>query len=548
MKLKTTTPKALLSLITLPLLMAGCNSASNLPEQTEPVPDNGDIQTKVEKNKHGWALIWNDEFDGTDIDMSKWNHEVNCWGGGNNEQQCYTANNTNSFVSNGLLTIRALKQPSTGSSVPEDWDGYDETKTTLPYSSARLRTKNQGDWKYGRFEIRAKLPQGQGTWPAIWMLPTDFVYGGWAASGEIDIMEAVNLHTTYTDSDAVNIVEAQQMVTSEGTQAISAEGISKPENRVHATLHYGKNWPKNVSSGVAYDFGDQNINPADDFHTYAIEWQQGEIRWYVDDVHYATQTQSGWWTQYNDQNGQIKTGPDDAPFNQNFHLLLNLAIGGGWAANVNHKGIDPTLDSADMLVDYVRVYQCEQDPKTGKGCASNVSKNAIHNPGVSAPSINIETLDLNGATLSITQGAALGNSFNLNGWDSSDNDSRSVTDEGLEIQIVAAGNAYIEALSGPLNMSNFAQGELVFDLQISQFNAQGLVVKMDSGWPNVAPITIPPSELPQTGKWKTFHLNVADFIASSADFDITQVVNPVVFEPVNGKNIHLKVKNIRFLK
>lgn len=539
MTLNTIKPKTLACFITaLPLLVAGCSSTDIADQSTQFTPD-----TTVLQSKDGWELVWNDEFEGDKIDLNKWRHEINCWGGGNQEQQCYTKSKRNSFVSNGFLTIRALKQMSTGSAVPEDWDGYNVAKATLPYSSARLRTKNRGDWKYGRFEVRAKLPQGQGTWPAIWMLPTDFVYGGWAASGEIDIMEAVNLHTTYKDSDADNIADAKDQASSDQ----SSDGI-KSENRVHGTLHFGKNWPKNVSSGVSYDFGDENINPADDFHTYAIEWEKGEIRWYVDDVHYATQTQDGWWTHYKDENDQLQSGPDDAPFNQKFHMLLNLAIGGGWAANVNHKGIDPALEHADMLVDYVRVYQCGKDKETGKGCASHISANATHNSGVEEPPLLVKEVDLTAATLNIMPSTRLDESFHLSGWDDSDNDSRSITADGLDIMIKGAGNAYTESLSGALDMSSFEHGELIFDLQVVTADADGVAVKMDSGWPNVASLTIANQDLPQGDAWKSFHFKVADFIAANPAFNIANVLNPVVFEGINNNQLHIKVKNIRFVK
>ena len=149
-----------------------------------------DIQATVGE---GWQLVWNDEFDGDAIDSSKWDWETNCWGGGNNELQCYTDRPENSFIRDGKLVIHAQPEEFTGPAEPLEW-GSNAGDRTLPYTSARLRTLGQGDWKYGRIEVRAKLPQGQGIWPAIWMLPTDWVYGGWAASGEMDIMEAVNLN------------------------------------------------------------------------------------------------------------------------------------------------------------------------------------------------------------------------------------------------------------------------------------------------------------------------------------------------------------------
>ena len=292
-----------------------------------------------------WQLVWSDEFDGTSIDSRKWTHEVNCAGGGNNEKQCYTDSPENSFVSDGTLKIVALPAAE---------------GAPLPYTSARLNTKYQGDFKYGRFEMRAKLPSGQGSWPAFWMLPTDEVYGGWPKSGEIDIVEAVNL------------------------KVVGEDGVA--EANVHGTIHYGRDWPNNASSGKAYLLP-EGVNPADDFHTYAIEWNEGEIRWYVDDYLYQTQMASkvrfnsrgeavglshrGWFAEYyNIVTGALETQWNNAPFDQRFHLLLNLAVGGNWPENVNNLGIDAAAfaDGQTFEIDYVRVYQCGQDLDSGKGC------------------------------------------------------------------------------------------------------------------------------------------------------------------------------------
>ena len=162
--------------------------------------------------------MWNDEFEADDLDLKKWEFEENCWGGGNNELQCYTSRPENLFIKNGYLIIRAKKETFTGPSEPIDWNSNAPDKS-LPYTSARIRTKNKGDWRYGRFEVRALLPEGKGIWPAIWMLPTKSKYGGWAASGEIDIMEAINLGNS-------------------------------PKKEIHGTLHYGGIWPNNVHSGT----------------------------------------------------------------------------------------------------------------------------------------------------------------------------------------------------------------------------------------------------------------------------------------------------------
>ena len=331
--------------LTLTAVLVGCGGA-----ETNTDIKSVDVTTPVSD----WRLVWNDEFDGTSIDTDKWSHEVNCEGGGNFEQQCYTDSDENSFVRDGMLNIVA--KPST--------DGEQ-----LPYTSARMVTKNKGDWTYGRFEMRAKLPYGQGTWPAFWMLSTDEVYGNWPKSGEIDIMEAVNLKEINTAGEVENSTVGQLYY---GTGSADQDG-------------------QFTNSGTQYDNID-GTNPANDFHTYSVEWQEGEIRWYVDGYLFQTQMMSevrfnskdqavglvhrGWFAEYYDIiSGNLETQWDAAPFDQDFHILLNLAVGGAYAGNVNNaanfvNGIDPAAfeNGQTYEIDYVRVYECASDPLTGAGC------------------------------------------------------------------------------------------------------------------------------------------------------------------------------------
>ena len=201
--------------------------------------------------------------------------------------------------------------------------------------------------------MRAKLPFGQGTWPAIWMLPSDGTYEGiWAINGEIDIMETVNLKV---EDD---------------------NGIA--ESAIHGTLHYGNEYPNNVYSGEEFHL-EGDASPADDFHTYTVEWEEGEIRWYVDGDHFATQQSNGWYTQ-----GDLDD--EHAPFNQAFHLIINFAVGGQWAANVNDMGIDESIFPQELVVDYVRVYGCSNDFATGKGCATK-GDDFVLNEGLQPPVI-----------------------------------------------------------------------------------------------------------------------------------------------------------------
>ena len=248
-----------------------------------------------------WELVWSDEFEGTELDESKWSYQYGTGaseglsGWGNAELQYYTDRPENIFVQDGRLHIVAREESHAG----------------MNYTSARIRSIHQGDWRYGRFEIRAKLPKGQGLWPAIWMMPTDAVYGGWPASGEIDIMELVG---------------------------------HEPDV-IYGTIHYGP--PHTYTNGsYTLDSGDFN----EDFNTFAIEWEKGEIRWYVNDIHYHTETD--WFSQGHSF---------PAPFEQRFHLLLNVAVGGNWPGSPDHTTEFPQ----QMVVDYVRVYQdTEAEPKT----------------------------------------------------------------------------------------------------------------------------------------------------------------------------------------
>ncbi len=248
-----------------------------------------------------YQLVWSDEFEGNKLDSSKWEYMIGDGtayglpsGWGNNEQQWYTDKNIT--IENGKLVITALK----------------ENISEKNYSSCRIRTLNKGDWTYGRFEFRAKFPIGQGIWPAIWMMPTDNEYGGWAASGEIDIVEY----------------------------------LGHEPNVVYGTLHYGGIWPNNTESRSSKQISKGNFH--DDFHDFALEWENGEMRWYVDGEKYGTQ--NSWWT-------SASGASFPAPFDKNFYLIINLAIGGNWPGSPD----DSTQFPQRFELEYVRVYQIK-DP------------------------------------------------------------------------------------------------------------------------------------------------------------------------------------------
>lgn len=242
--------------------------------------------------KETYKLVWADEFEYTGLpDSTRWSFDTegNAWGWGNNEAQHYTrAMESNARVANGILSITALKEPVGGKE----------------FASARLISKHKGDWLYGKFEIRARLPHARGIWPAIWMLPTDWEYGGWPASGEIDIMEFVGYEP----------------------DSVYATAHTKSYNHTIGTQ----------KTGAYYLPGTH-----EQFHVYALEWDSLRYSVSVDDQLIFTFD--------NEQ-----TGPDAWPFDKRFHLILNVAVGGNWGGK---HGIDSLAYPQTMEVDYVRVYQ-----------------------------------------------------------------------------------------------------------------------------------------------------------------------------------------------
>ena len=240
-------------------------------------------------------LVWSEEFDGTQLDPEVWFFEggdgsqYGIPGWGNNELQWYLPDSAE--LSGGMLIITTRKESQSGEN----------------YTSGRINTRDRFAFRYGRIEARMRLPDGQGLWPAFWLSPQDDVYGSWAASGEIDVMEAVNL---------------------------GASG----GNTVYGTIHFGAEFPGNESAGSGYLIA---TDASADFHNYALEWDATEMRWYVDDVLYAS------------QNAWSTTNADfPAPFDQPFYILLNVAAGGNFPGAPDGSTVFPVT----MEVDYVRVY------------------------------------------------------------------------------------------------------------------------------------------------------------------------------------------------
>lgn len=507
-------------LVSLSALISSCAQNQNEPG------------TVIDQNRSDWKLVWHDEFDGEKIDEKKWDFEEHCWGGGNDEMQCYTHREKNAYIENGQLIIQAYREDYTGIAVDPKTPNIDPNFTkTLPYTSARLSTKHSANWTYGRIEVRAQMPEGQGTWPAIWMLPLENKYGPWPASGEIDIVEAVNLKTR---SDAPG-AKADQL-----------------ENRVHGTLHFGRQHPQNVHSAAQYPFPDDK-NPADTFHTYAIEWEEGEIRWYVDGTHYGTQRKEGWYSQSKNELGGFKTNPGAAPFDHPFYLILNLAIGGQWAGLHNEKGIHEDSFPQKLKIDFVRVYQCEKDTKTGKGCAT-IGANPIMVAGIPTPKEEERAENLNeNKSINILTKNTTRNIF-FGGFNPTSEIHYLISDGDygkpqLHVRKTGAmGNIYFSLLQAT-DLSNWAQtGVLRFDVfVVSSDPAADIYVKIDSEWPHASDILLP--KLP-VGKWKEVAIPLAKFAESSNRFekdktvDFTRVKNVIVVEPTGQMEFYLT--NIRW--
>ena len=256
--------------------------------QIKKIGDGKNLST-IKIEKYFGNLIWDETFDYEGLPKEEdWGYDVGGHGWGNHELQYYTEEDPdNVYVKDGKLIITAHK----------------EKKGENDYTSTRLVTRGKKDFKYGRIEVRAKLPKGVGTWPAIWMMPTDSVYGDWPKSGEIDIMEHVGFD----------------------------------QNRIHGTLHTEKYYWKNSNQKSAQIVGE---NVSNSFHTYSIEWAPKIIKIYFDNILYFT---------YRNEN----KGRESWPFDQKFYLILNIAVGGAWGGQ---KGVDSSIFPQVLEIDSIKVY------------------------------------------------------------------------------------------------------------------------------------------------------------------------------------------------
>jgi beta-glucanase (GH16 family) len=273
------------ALLLLTLVVFACGPAEN-DKTTTPVKSTPPVDK-------GWTFettpMWSDEFDYEGKpDATKWGYDIGGHGWGNNELQYYTEDLKNASVSNGKLSITAIQ----------------ERVGDRLYSSARVISKGKGDFLYGRFEFKAKLPTGKGTWPALWMLPTDWRYGDWPKSGEIDIMEHVGFD----------------------------------QDRVHITVH-----TEAYNHTLGTQVGQNKMVPgaSTDFHLYRVDWTPYAIRGYIDDEKLFEFINEG-------------KGYPKWPFDKRFHFLMNIAVGGNWGGA---QGVDENIWPQTMEIDYVRVYK-----------------------------------------------------------------------------------------------------------------------------------------------------------------------------------------------
>ena len=241
----------------------------------------------------GYSLVWADEFNSGSLDNTAWAVEPgdgcpSLCGWGNNELEYYTGRPENLFFQDGKLLLEARS---------ENYNGKN-------YTSSKIITRGKKSFKFGRVDIRAKLPKGKGIWPALWMLPQNNVYGGWPRSGEIDIMELVG---------------------------------HEPQ-KAYSTLHYGPG-PGSTSISRSYTLGGGAVFN-DEFHVFSLEWKTDQLKFFVDGILFSTVNKAD-------------IGPNTWPFNEEFYFIFNVAVGGNWPGNPDGTTAFPQW----MIVDYIRVYQ-----------------------------------------------------------------------------------------------------------------------------------------------------------------------------------------------
>jgi beta-glucanase (GH16 family) len=521
-------------LITVVLVLTGCGGASDSS------PEGEFIAPVVE-----YVTVFEDNFDGTSLDTTQWNFVSGdgcpeLCGFGNNELQAYSSDNVT--VTNGSLIIEA-RQETDGS-----------------FTSARLNTDGKFDFRYGRIEVGARLPAGQGIWPAIWLYHSDpTIYGPWPMSGEIDIVEAFN------------------------------PGVGG-NTAVQSTTHYGL--PTTPFNGTTSTF-DDGTAPDLVFREYAVEWERDKMRFFVDGVHYQTQTSDEWYTYFPadaeglyDPLGALKKGPRDAPFDQMYHLILNLAVGGNPVGNPDANTVFPQK----LEIDYVRVKECvNANPDTGRGCGSGDVNIVPLKDNDGGPLATVETAQPYIERLDLYEDAPAVLTLNAGGVESSNtlqvggftgDGSTVVSDPAFQDPDDASNTIWRVEISGAtsnvfLGSEVFTDetsllktgfdfsdnrlsgdggdsvGEIAFDMKVNSLSEGArILVKIDSGFPNLGEFVIPADAI-ALGQWKTYSVKFSDIVANpgfvdccgGTGVDLGNVINPFVFE-VQGGSADVYLDNI----
>lgn len=485
-------------------LLNACGGGGASSPETEPF--------YIEEQEE-WSLVWADEFNGSSVDSSNWTFQTGDGsdnglpGWGNYELQYYQADNASIQEVDGesSLVIEA-RQESVGSSA---------------YTSARMRSINKFDFQYGRVEIRSKAAPGNGMWSAIWMLPTSSPYGVWAASGEVDIMEVVNAGT---------------------------------ENQgVFLAAHYGFEWPLNQITTAGAD-----VDDASDWHTYALEWSGDYLRWFVDGEHLRTVSKDVYYSYYfkdSTDGYQLATDPA-APFDRDFHLLVNLAVG-GIGPGVE---LDPAAVPGEMVVDYIRVYECNYATGNGTGCNTYADR-SLESPDAQSPEVvttDIYTDSVGPLTWEFLTGDVTRDLQAEVGYDNDGAIDISVSEVAVEgrgnvLDVVSdgGGNVVINAADGK-TLDVFGHrggGELKFDMYIdSSMTAPGssIAVKMDSGYPALGFVSLSVADMP-TNEWFSYSVSINQLLANRGGRTLAlgAVRNIVVIEP--SASAHVQLDNIRLV-
>lgn len=289
------------------IFITGCGSEAAPANQTSQAEESAEEVEPAESDEEvvedtsaiqidGYNLLWHDEFEGDKLNDKIWTKEVREVGWTNNELQAYVDSDENVFVKDGNLVLKAL-------------DCKDGT-----YTSGKVNSQNKKDFQYGKVIVRAKTPEGKGLWPAIWMMPQDeSYYGQWPKCGEIDIMEV----------------------------------LGDDVKKTYATIHYGEPHAEQQGTYVINNILKEGTFSSQ-FHVYSVEWEPGEMRFFVDDKKILTV--NDWFTAVEGEDDK----PYPAPFNQPFFVQMNLAVGGNWPGDPDEN---TDFDKAEFLIDYVRVYQ-----------------------------------------------------------------------------------------------------------------------------------------------------------------------------------------------